>query len=153
MNILRHLSWHSYPSADSIEPVAQPKDYNNLRRSGTPSRVSPGQAAPGQSRGHAIMTKGLPSKPISSSWRAGRSSAPSREPRITNHPLASHQSRQTTTAKESTTSPRAPRPTRPRRVTLAVVTGTRACPSAVTPYRHLQPRPASGLGPRPMQLV
>ena len=93
------------------------------------------------------------SKPIPSSWRARQSFAPSREIRITNHAPASHRRRRTTTAKESTTSPRAPRPTRPRRVTLAVVTGTRACPSAVTPYRHLQPRPASGLGPRPMQLV
>ena len=64
------------------------------------------------------MTNGLPSKPIPLSWRAGRSFAPSRKTRITNRASASHASRRTTTAKESTTSPRAPRPARPHRVTL-----------------------------------
>jgi len=106
MSNLQHLLWRSGPSAGSPNPVTQSNDHNTLRWPGTPPRVSPDRAASGQGRGHAIMTEGLPSKPIPSLWRAGRSSAPSREPRIANHPPASHQPRRTTTANESTTSPR-----------------------------------------------
>jgi len=108
MNILRHLAWHSDLSADAPNPPAQPNDHNSLRPPGTSPRVSPDRKAPGPTRDYSIMTNGLPSKPIPSSWRAWRSFAPLRETRITNHPPASHQHRQTTTPKESTTSPRAP---------------------------------------------
>ena len=128
MSTLQHLPRRSDPSSDAPSPAAQPNDHNNLRQPGAPPRVSPDRAASGPNRGHTIMTKGLPSKAIPSSWRAWRSLAPSREPRITNHPLASHQSRQTTTAKESTTSPRAHRPDRTHRATIAVVTGPHAAP-------------------------
>ena len=138
MSTLRQLPWHRNPSADTPNPVVQPNDYNNLRHSGTAPRVSLDRAASGQSRGHNIVTEGLPSKPIPSSWRAWRSFTPSRETRITSHPPASHKHRRKITTKESTTSPRAPRPTRPRRVTLAPVT------VATTPNRAVTVKGAVG---------
>lgn len=98
MSNLQQLLWRSGPSAGSPNPVTQSNDHNTLRWPGTPPRVSPDRAASGQGRGHAIMTEGLPSKPIPSSWRAWRSFAPSRETRIANHPPASHQPHRTTTA-------------------------------------------------------
>jgi len=82
MNTLRQLPWQSRPSVNAPNPAAQPNDHNNLRRPGATPRVSPDQAASGPSREHSIMTEGLPSKPIPSSWRAWRSFAPSRETRI-----------------------------------------------------------------------
>ena len=93
------------------------------------------------------MTNGLPSKAIPASWRAGRTSEPSREQRITNHSPAGHASRRTIIAKESTTSPRAPRPTCPHRVTLP--------PTPAASWRTAVPcraglSPASALGHRPM---
>ena len=143
MSTSRHLPWRSAPSADLPKPVAQPNDHNNLRRPGTPPRVSPDRAAPGQSRGHNIMTEGLPSKPIPSSWQAWRSFASLRETRITNHAPASHKHRQTITAKESTTSPRAPRPARPRRVTLAIVAATPTAPDNLSTMQAI-PKPTRG---------
>ncbi len=141
MSTSRHLPWHPSHSADAPNPVAQPNDHNNVRRPGTPPRVSPDRAASGPSRDRAIMTNGLTSKPIPASRRTGRSFAPSREPRITNRPPASHASRRTTTAKESTTSPR------PHRVTLlpapaALWRTPAACRAGLSP--------ASALGHRPM---
>ena len=89
------------------------------------------------------MTEGLPSKPIPSSWRAWRSFAPSRETNITNHPPASHKHRQTTSAKESTTSPRAPRPARPRRVTLAIAAATPTAPDNLSTMQAIS-KPTRG---------
>ena len=143
MSTSRQLPWHSSPSVSSPNPVAQPNNYNNLRRPGTPPRVSLDRAASGQSRSHNIMTEELPSKPIPSSWRAWRSFASVRETRITNHPPASHKHRRTTSAKESTTSPRTPRPTRPRRVTLAPVTATPTAPDILLTMQAI-PKPTRG---------
>jgi len=114
MSNLQQLLWRSGPSAGSPNPVTQSNDHNTLRWPGTPPRVSPDRAASGQGRGHAIMTEGLPSKPIPSSWRAGRSSAPSREPRIANHPPATSPAEQ----QPPTNQPPRPATTRPHRVTL-----------------------------------
>ena len=143
MNTLRYFPWPSDPSTGSPSPAAQPNDYNNLRRPGTQPRVSPDRAASGQSRSHNIVTEGLPSKPIPSSWQARRSFAPLRATRITNHPPASHKHRQTTSAKESTTSPRAPRPARPRRVTLAIVAATPTAPDNLSTMQAI-PKPTRG---------
>ena len=102
------------------------------------------------------MTEGLPSKPIPLPWQAPWPFGPSRETRITNPMPASHEPRQTTTAKESTTLPHAPRPTHPHRVTLATVT---IAPNSLVPlWRTAMPCPrpdvhrvlCSTLGQRPI---
>jgi len=85
------------------------------------------------------MTEGLPSKPIPLPWQAPWPFGPSRETRITNPMPASHEPRQTTIAKESTTLPHAPRPTHPHRVTLATVT---IAPNSLVPlWRTAMPCP------------
>ena len=65
-----------------------------------------------------------------------------------------HGHRPTTSAKESITSPQAPRPTRPHRVTLARSDEHSCLSLHRDPCRHLEPSgqtsPASALGPRPM---
>ena len=76
---------------------------------------------------------------------------PRRGKQTNNHPTTAphkpphHGHRPTTSAQESTTSPPAPRPTHPHRVTLALVAHSFAVPG-----RAHQPSPASALGPRPM---
>ena len=65
-----------------------------------------------------------------------------------------HGHRPTTSAKESITSPQAPRPTRPHRVTLPRSDEHSCLSLHRDPCRHLEPSgqtsPASALGPRPM---